>query len=143
MSGISADAGSGATVVIARTAITPHNERPRTARMIPGRCRNRRGRARRALILDAHRSADGDAIIEVDHVLIGHAEAAGGHSLPDGLGLVGAVDAVERRSQINRARAERILDAARHMDRQGGGAPAPFPRGGPAPPLPPGRATGG
>src|SRR5882672_1420913 len=77
-------------------------------------------RYRRSLVLDDNRGADGDAAIEIGHVLIGHAEASGGNRLSDRLGLVGAVDAIERRSQIHRPRAERIVDAARHVARQVG-----------------------
>src|SRR5882724_2636005 len=62
--------------------------------------------------------ADGDAIIEIGHVFVGHAKASGGYRLTDGLRLVRSVNAVERRSQIERAGAERVLDAARQMARQ-------------------------
>src|SRR5256714_11405709 len=70
------------------------------------------------LVLDDDRGPNSPPAIEIGHVLIGHAEASGRHRLSDRLGLVGAVDAVERRSQIHRARAERIVDAARHVARQ-------------------------
>src|SRR5262245_17663872 len=36
------------------------------------------------------------AAVEVDHILIGHADAAGGDGLPDIFGLVGAMDAEQR-----------------------------------------------
>src|SRR6267143_6651942 len=58
------------------------------------------------LILDDDRGADGYAAVEIGHVLIGHTEASGGNRLSDRLGLVGTVDAIERRSQIHRPRAE-------------------------------------
>ena len=49
---------------------------------------------------------------EVHYVVVLHSEAARGHGLPDGPGLVRAVDTVERRAEIDRARAERLSDAA-------------------------------
>src|SRR5206468_11160454 len=36
-------------------------------------------KCRRSLILDDDRGADGNAAIEIGHVLIGHAEASGGY----------------------------------------------------------------
>src|ERR1043166_6137246 len=64
--------------------------------------------------------ADRHALVEVDHVLIDHADAAGGDAAADGPGLGGAVDAVERvlvaLPQIKRARAERVAGSARHAD---------------------------
>src|SRR5882672_7338412 len=67
--------------------------------------------------------ADLDAAVEVDDVLIAHADAARGHLRADGPGLVRAVDAVERRAEIHRARAERIFRTAGHVARQVGPAP--------------------
>ena len=67
-----------------------------------------------------HRRADRNAIVEIDHVLVGQPEASGRHRLADGLGLVRAVDPVERRSEIERACAERIVGPARHVARQAG-----------------------
>src|ERR1700739_2026370 len=64
--------------------------------------------------------AELDAAIEADHVLIAHPDAAGRHVGADGPGFVGAMDAVERRSQIHRAGAERILRTALHMPWQVG-----------------------
>src|SRR5690606_19459397 len=63
-----------------------------------------------------------DAIIEVLDVLIGHAETTGRDRLADRLRLVGAVDPVQRRAEIHRASAERVLDAAGHVTRQIGAA---------------------
>ena len=57
--------------------------------------------------------ADLDAIVEVDHVLVAQADAARRDLVTDGPGLVGAVDAVERRAEIKRARAERVVRARR------------------------------
>src|SRR5436190_13785712 len=48
----------------------------------------------RSLLHDDSR-ADRHAIVEIDDILIAHAEAAGGHRLPDRLRLVRAVDAVQ------------------------------------------------
>src|SRR6195952_757783 len=62
--------------------------------------------------------ADADAAVEIDDVLVAHPDAARGDVGADGPGLVGAVDAIERRSQIHRARAERILRTAFHVPRQ-------------------------
>ena len=97
---------------------------------MPQRCRNRHGCAsvdppRRAgslagavLVLHDHHGADGDPVIKIGHIFIGHAEAAGRHRLSDRLRLVGAVNAIERRAQIERAGAERVFDAAGHVARQ-------------------------
>src|SRR5580692_3845276 len=62
--------------------------------------------------------ADIDAAVEVDHVLVAHPDAAGRHVGADGPGFVGAVNAVERRPEIHRAGAERILWAPFHVPRQ-------------------------
>ena len=45
---------------------------------------------------DYNNRAEFDAIIEIDHVLIGHADAARGDGSADIFGLVGAVDPVLR-----------------------------------------------
>ena len=55
--------------------------------------------------------ADGNAVEQVDHVGIDEAEASRRDRLPDGLGLVGAMDAVHRLAEIERAGAERIAGA--------------------------------
>src|SRR6185437_13696798 len=73
-----------------------------------------------ALILHDDGGADGDPAIEIGHVVIGHPEAARGHRLTDGLGLVRAVNPIERRAQIDGAGAQRVIDAARHVARQVG-----------------------
>src|SRR6185437_173028 len=56
-----------------------------------------------------------DPLIEIDDVLVSHADAARGDRLADIFRLVGAVDAVERvlvaLEQIHRARAHRIVRA--------------------------------
>src|ERR1700674_5260855 len=63
-----------------------------------------------------HRAAELDPAIEVDHVLVGQPDAAGGYGLPDIFGLVGAVDAEQRvlavGEQVHAARAHRILRTA-------------------------------
>ena len=62
--------------------------------------------------------ADRHAIVEVDHVGVQHADAAGRDGPADRLRLVGAVDAVERvlavLEEIHGAGAERIVGAAVH-----------------------------
>src|SRR5215207_2182166 len=89
-----------------------------------------------AASLDEHRRPDRHAVIEVNHVLVQHADAAGGGGLPDLPGLVGAVDAEEDIAaalvDVESARAERIIDPGRGVARQArdkshhvrGGAPA-------------------
>src|SRR5229473_8065600 len=72
---------------------------------------------------DHNRCADSHAVIEVDHVLVGHAKATRRYRLADGLGLVRSVNAVKRRSEINGTRAQRVFDTTHHMPRQVG-APA-------------------
>src|SRR5262249_54929928 len=62
--------------------------------------------------------ADLDAVVQVDHVVIDHADASGGRAAADGRGRVGAVDAVEAAAEIHGARAERIGDATGHEARQ-------------------------
>src|SRR5580704_11232488 len=64
--------------------------------------------------------ADIDAAIEVDDILIAHPDAARRHVGTDRPGFVGTVDTVERRPQIHRAGAERILWTAFHVPRQVG-----------------------
>ena len=65
--------------------------------------------------LHIDRRADGDALVEVDHVLVQHAHAAGGDLLADGPGLVGAVDAEQGVGavlvQVEGAGAERVFEA--------------------------------
>src|SRR5207237_2416746 len=66
--------------------------------------------------------AEIDAAVQIDHVLIAHPNAAGGDVGPDRPGFVGTVDTIERRSQIHRAGAERVLRATLHVPRQIGTA---------------------
>src|SRR4051812_15566231 len=54
-------------------------------------------------------------IVEIGHVLVHHADAARRDGLADRVGLVRAVDAVERGAEIERPRPERVLRAALHM----------------------------
>ena len=65
--------------------------------------------------------ADLDAVIEIDRVLVGHADAARRDRGADIFRLVGAVDAEQRvlaaRVEIHRARAHRIVGARRHEGR--------------------------
>src|ERR1700733_163456 len=87
------------------------------------------------LVLHHHGGADGDAVIEIGDVVVGHAEAAGGYRLADGFRLVGAMDAVQRRSKIHRPRPERVVDAAGHMPRQIGASRQHLRGWGPARPF--------
>src|SRR5262245_4600195 len=59
-----------------------------------------------------------DAIVEVDHVLVDQADAAGGHLRADALRGVGAVDAIHRAAEIHAAGAHRVAVAAGHEARQ-------------------------
>ena len=71
--------------------------------------------------LEGHRDlgADVDARIEVQHILVVHADAALGDGRTDGPGRVGAVDAIHARSEVERADAQRVHGmAARHPARQ-------------------------
>src|SRR5258707_3850389 len=79
--------------------------------------------------------ADIDAAVQVDHILIAHPDAARRDVGADGPGLVGAVDAIQRGSQIHRARAERILRTAFHVPRQIGAARQHFRRRRPSRPF--------
>src|SRR6185437_7802344 len=62
--------------------------------------------------------ADLYAIVEVDDIGVAHADAAGRHVLTDRPGLVRAVDTVQRRAEIHRARAQGIVRTAGHEMRQ-------------------------
>src|SRR5262249_14985403 len=78
---------------------------------------------RRTRTLDHdHLGADLDLAVQVDDVLIAHADTAGRHRLPDGPGLVRAVNAIEARAEIHSARAERVFRPAFHVARQVGTA---------------------
>src|ERR1019366_3813036 len=111
------------------TAITPDDDRPAPHRLwlIAGSAPRQNGRSNSSGRFDFQGTADSDdddpcedidAAVKVDHVLVAHPDAAGRHVGADGPGLVGAVDAIERGSQIHRARAERILRTAFHVPRQ-------------------------
>ena len=71
-----------------------------------GRCRT--------TTFGAHR----DSPIQVGDVVVHEPEAARRYGAADGLRLVGAVDAVDRGAEIERARAHRIARTARHEARQ-------------------------
>ena len=53
--------------------------------------------AKHVLLLHDHLGADPHPVVEIDHVVVGHPEAARRHGLADRLRLVRAVDAVKRR----------------------------------------------
>ena len=76
-------------------------------------------RSRRAgLRQHDHLGADLHAAVQVDHVVIGQADAAARHVLADGGRIVGAVDAIDGAADIHGARAERIAGAAGGHARQ-------------------------
>jgi hypothetical protein len=66
-----------------------------------------------------HNGADADAIIEIDDVFVGHADAARGDRRADIFRLVGAVDPEQRvlaaGVEIQRTRAHRIVGTGRHI----------------------------
>src|SRR5215207_553546 len=68
---------------------------------------------------DDHLRAGLHAIVEVDHVDVAHADAAGRHGPADGLRLVGAVDAIQGVAvalvEIERAGAHRVARPAAHV----------------------------
>src|SRR5258707_13929853 len=66
-------------------------------------------RHRLPLSEDDHLRADLDPVVEVDHVLVEHADAARRYRVADRVRLVRAVDAVERGAEIHDARAELVL----------------------------------
>ena len=78
-----------------------------------------------------HDGAQLHPVIEVDDVLIGHPDAAGGDRCADIFRLVGAVNPEQRvlaaRIQIHRARAHRIIRSRRHEGRHA--EPLDFARG--------------
>src|ERR1700716_1172928 len=61
---------------------------------------------------------DRDPLVEVHDLLVDQPEAARRHRMPDGLRRVGAVDAIDRVAEIERARAHWIAGAAGHEARQ-------------------------
>src|SRR3569623_2165611 len=87
------------------------------------------------LLVDDHQRAYLLAVVEIDDVLIGEADAARRHGLADRPRLRRSVQPVQRRADIERAGAERIVRAAGHVGRQVGRALAHFRRRRPAGPL--------
>src|ERR1700719_3710350 len=55
---------------------------------------------------------DRNSLVEVDDVAIDQAEAAGRHRASDGLRLIGAVNAIYRRTKIKRARTHWIAGSS-------------------------------
>ena len=83
------------------------------------RTRRRRGGGGRRLARQHHHArSDLDAGVEVGDVVVGEPDAARRHEGADGRGLVGPVDAVQRLTEVKRARAERVAVAACHEARQ-------------------------
>src|SRR3954452_16186337 len=62
--------------------------------------------------------ADINAGVEIGDVVIGQADATGRDVLADGIGCVGAVDAVDGAAEIHGAGAKRVAGAAGHLARQ-------------------------
>src|SRR6266446_8325145 len=89
-----------------------------------------------ALVPHDHGGANGDAVIEIGYVFVGHAEATGRYRLANRVWFVGAVNAIKRRAQIHGAGAERVVEAARHMARQVGPSRQHLRGRGPARPFP-------
>src|SRR5258706_5617880 len=71
-----------------------------------------------ALVPHDHGGANGDAVVEIGDVFVGHAEASGRHRLADRVRLVRAVNAIKRRAEIHGPGARPGVDAARHISRQ-------------------------
>src|SRR5258705_13969799 len=65
-----------------------------------------------------HAGADPDPFVEIDHVLVAHADAARRHRRADRPGLVRSVNAVERGAELHSERAERVFRAARDEGRK-------------------------
>src|SRR5260370_26903791 len=76
-----------------------------------------------ALVPHDHGGANGDAVVEIGDVFVGHAETAGRYRLADRVRLVGAVNSIKRRAEIHGAGAGRIVDAARPIAPQVGPPP--------------------
>src|SRR6266480_131586 len=85
-------------------------------RSLQRRCRNRPARARldqappaqvpvlgAALPPHDDGGANGDAVVEIGYVFVGHAEATGRYRLANRVWFVGAVNAIKRRAQIHGA----------------------------------------
>ena len=82
-----------------------------------------------------HLGSDLHPVVKIDHVVVHHPDAARRHVLADRPRLVGAVDAIHRRSQVERAGAERVANAAVHVPGQIGTAQQHFRRRRPAGPF--------
>src|SRR5262245_16185830 len=72
----------------------------------------------RLLMLHHNLGSNRHAAIKVGNVIIDHPEASRRHRLTDRLRRVGAVDAVDGRADVERARAERIAGTAGHPARK-------------------------
>src|SRR5688572_30868412 len=84
----------------------------------PGRSADGSRHRRAARRQHLHLGADRHAVVEMDHVLVDHADAAGRDALADRMGLRRAVDAIERvlvvLPEIEPAGTDRIARAARN-----------------------------
>src|SRR5262249_39528726 len=70
------------------------------------------------LLLHDHLGADRHAVVEIDDLFVHQPEAARRYRMSDRLGRVGAVNAIDRLAEIERAGAERIAGTAGHPARQ-------------------------
>src|SRR3989442_15053463 len=77
-----------------------------------------RGYRRPDLPLHDHGRAELDPVVEIDDVVVGQPDAAGGRCRADRVRLVRAVDTVHGVAEIESARAERIVGTAGHVARQ-------------------------
>src|SRR5690606_19946830 len=64
-----------------------------------------------ASVVDDNQGADADPLVKIGDVFVGEPDAARRDRLPDGPGLRGAVDSIERRADVERARTERVVGA--------------------------------
>src|SRR5271167_2752717 len=104
---------------MARTPPSPVPDRTRpSGSVFTGRTPSPRHTQCNASAQDDDGGANAGSRIEIDDVVVGHADATGGDGLADRIGLVGAVNAIERAGKIHRAGAERIVDAAFHVARE-------------------------
>src|SRR5262249_34725351 len=82
-----------------------------------------------------HLRADLHPGVQIDDILVAHADAAGRDLRTDGPRLVGTMDAIKRRAEVQRTRSERIVRTALHVPRQIRPAPQHFLRRRPIRPL--------
>src|SRR4051812_17610453 len=90
--------------------------------MVPTGAASDRAAVARKVLQDEDAGADGRALVQVDHVLVQHADAAGRHVRADAPWLGRAMDAVDQvlaiPVKVMRAGPERVVGAALHVLRQ-------------------------